>query len=104
VKELTAGTAVASGDQPRHLVEAASSGSLNQALAAVPAHSQHVVGSAAREGFLAGFNDVLTLGAVVCFAGAVLALWLVRERDIEREPVEPTSQRESEAVPQPAAA
>ena len=47
---------------------------------------------------------MLTLGGVVCFAGAVLALWLVRERDIEREPVEPESQRESEAMPQAAAA
>ena len=37
VSELTAGTATASGDHPRQLVEAASSGSLNQALAAVPA-------------------------------------------------------------------
>ena len=24
------------------------------------------------------------LGALLCFAGAVLALWLVREREIER--------------------
>ena len=49
------------------------------------------VSNAAREGFLAGFNDVLMLGALLCFAGAVLALWLVREREIEREPVEPAS-------------
>ncbi len=38
---------------------------------------------------------MLTLGGVVCFVGAVLALWLVREREIEREPadsVEPVGQ------------
>jgi EmrB/QacA subfamily drug resistance transporter len=100
VSDLTAGTAAASGDQPRQLVEAASSGSLPQALAGVPQQAQPAVEHAAREGFLAGFNDVLTAGGLVCLAGAVLALWLVREREIEREPVE----REPEAVPQTAAA
>ena len=101
VSDLTAGTATASGDHPRQLVEAASSGSLNQALAAVPQHAQPAIEHAAREGFLAGTNEVLTLGSVVCFAGAVLALWLVRERDIEGEPQE---QQGSEAIPQAAAA
>jgi len=104
VSDLTAGTARASGGHPRQLVEAASSGSLHQAVAALPPQARQGVEHAAREGFLAGFNDVLTLGGVVCFAGAVLALWLVRERDIEREPAEPESQRESEAMPQAAAA
>ena len=42
--------------------------------------------SAVDHGFVAGFNEVLTLGALVCFIGAILALWLVREREIEREP------------------
>jgi EmrB/QacA subfamily drug resistance transporter len=88
VSELTAGTPVASGDQPRHLVEAMSSGSLDQALSAVPPESQQAVSNAAREGFLTGLNDVLTLGALLCFAGAALSLWLVREREIEREPLE----------------
>jgi hypothetical protein len=45
---------------------------------------------------------VLTIGAVLAFAGAILALWLVREREIEREPLEP--EREPEAVPEAAAA
>jgi EmrB/QacA subfamily drug resistance transporter len=104
VSDLTAGTAAASGDQPRQLVEAASSGSLNQALAAVPQQAQPAVEHAAREGFLAGFNDVLTLGGLLCLVGAALALWLVREREIEREPVEPEATPEPEAVPQTAAA
>jgi EmrB/QacA subfamily drug resistance transporter len=88
VGELTAGTPAASGERPRQLVEAASSGNLDQALAAVPPGSRQDVSDAAREGFLTGLNDVLTLGALVSLAGAVLALWLVRERDIEREPIE----------------
>jgi EmrB/QacA subfamily drug resistance transporter len=88
VAELTAGTPAASGGRPRALVEAASSGNLDQALQAVPPSARHTAANAAREGFLSGLNDVLTLGAVVSFAGALLALWLVRERDIERAPVE----------------
>jgi EmrB/QacA subfamily drug resistance transporter len=88
VRELTAGTSSATGDHPRQLVEAASSGSLHQAVAGLPPQAQHTVANAAGEGFLAGFNQVLTLGALICFAGAALALWLVREREIEREPVD----------------
>jgi EmrB/QacA subfamily drug resistance transporter len=88
VRDLTAGTPLASGDHPRQLVEAASSGSLHQAMASVPPGSRQAATDAAREGFLAGFNDVLTLGGLLCLAGAVLALWLVRESEIEREPME----------------
>jgi EmrB/QacA subfamily drug resistance transporter len=88
VGELAAGTPAAAGDRPRQLVEAASSGNLDQALRAVPPPLRQRVADAAGEGFLAGFNDVLTLGALVAFAGSVLVLWLVREREIERAPLE----------------
>lgn len=88
VSEAAAGTAAASGDRPRELVEAASSGYLDQVLATLPPKSQQVAANAAGEGFLAGLNDVLTLGALLSFAGAVLALWLVREYEIEREPLD----------------
>ena len=93
-REVAAGTPLAGGDHPRQLVEAASSGSLPQAVQAVPPGSRGVAADAAGQGFLAGFNDVLTLGALICFAGALLAVWLVREHDIEREPV-------TTAAPQP---
>jgi EmrB/QacA subfamily drug resistance transporter len=84
VRELTAGTPAARGDHPRELVEAASSGNLKQALAALPPQSRRPVAAAARDGFLTGFNDVLFLGSLVCFASAALVVWLVREREIER--------------------
>ena len=70
VSELTAGTPTSTGERPRQLVEAASSGNLDQALAGVPAGSRPGVTDAAREGFLAGFNDVLTIAALVAFAAA----------------------------------
>jgi EmrB/QacA subfamily drug resistance transporter len=89
VGELTAGTAAATGERPRELVEAASSGSLDQALVAVPPRARETVSDAAREGFLTGLNDVLTLAALMALIGAALALWLVREREIERQSLEP---------------
>src|SRR5215207_7232348 len=100
VSELAAGTVAARGDHPRELAEAASTGNLHQALAAIPVEARETVSNAAREGFLTGLNDVLTLGAVVSIAGAVLALWLVRERDIERQWIGAESERESPAPPE----
>jgi EmrB/QacA subfamily drug resistance transporter len=99
VAELAAGTPAASGDRPRELVEAASSGNLDQALAALPPQSRETVANAAREGFLTGLNDVLLLGGLVSFAGAVLALWLVREHEIEREPIEAESEPARDSLP-----
>ena len=76
------------GDRPRELVEAVSSGNLDAALAGAPAGTREGLADAAREGFLAGFNDIAVLGALLALAAAIAALWLVRESDIEREPVE----------------
>jgi EmrB/QacA subfamily drug resistance transporter len=104
VSALVAGTPAADGDRPRQLVEAASSGNLDQALAGVPPQAQPAVSDAARQGFLTGLNDVLTLGALLCFGGAVVALWLIREREIEREPLESEGEPEAKAVPEGAVA
>jgi EmrB/QacA subfamily drug resistance transporter len=102
--EVAAGTPAAVGDRPRELVEAASSGGLDQALGAVPPGARDAVANAANQGFLAGLNDVLLLGALLSFAGAVLALWLVREDEIEREQVEPEREAAPDAVPEATAA
>jgi EmrB/QacA subfamily drug resistance transporter len=105
VTELAAGTPAAAGDHPRQLIEAASSGNLGQAVQAFPAQAQGTVAHAAREGFLSGMNEILMLGAVLSLVGAALALLLVREGEIEREPLEPkTEGRESELTPEPAPA
>jgi Na+/melibiose symporter-like transporter len=84
--EVAAGTPGAEGDRPRELVEAASAGNLDAALAEAPPSSRETLEDAAREGFLTGLNDVLTIGAGLALAGAVLAFWLVREAEIERAP------------------
>ena len=83
---------------PRLLLEAASDGQLGSALARIPHGAQALVASATREGFLSGLNAILVIGAVVAFAGAVLALWLVREHEIEREQPELLPIPELEAV------
>ncbi len=91
VREAAAGTPAGVGSAPRRLVEAASSGNLDQG--SLPAGSIH----AAREGFLAGLNEILLLGGLLALAGSVLALLLVREREIDREPV-------LDALPEPSPA
>jgi EmrB/QacA subfamily drug resistance transporter len=95
--ELAAGTPAVEGDRPRQLIEAASSGNLGRALNAVPAGARGTVAHATREGFLAGMNEVLLLGALLAIIGAALALLLVHEHQIERETVsEESSAREDE--------
>jgi len=98
VQELAAGTPAATGDRPRQLVEATSTGNLDQALAGVPGPARETVADAAREGFLSGFNEILLLGGGLSFLGALLALWLVRQSDIVR------SDAETEALLEPSAA
>ena len=98
VQELASGTPFAEGERPRELIEAASSGGLDAALAGVPPPADSIVANAAREGFVSGFNEILVLGGGLSFLGALFALWLVRQSDFRR--TEPAS----EAVPEPASA
>jgi MFS family permease len=81
------------GDKARQLVEATSSGALDQAVASVPPQAQDVVRNAAEQGFLHGFNEILLLGAILSLVGSVASLWLVREREIERETVREERER-----------
>jgi EmrB/QacA subfamily drug resistance transporter len=108
IEQLAAGTPAATGDRPRQLVEAVSSGNLDSALANVPPGARQGVADVARDGFLSGINEIFMLGGILSVAGALLALWLIRERDIEREAVieaEPAFEpRPGEAVPEPVAA
>ena len=85
ISAAAAGTPAATGDRPRQLIEAASGGQLQQALRALPHGARAIVTDATRQGFLSGLNTILVIGAAVAFAGAGLALWLVREHEIERE-------------------
>jgi EmrB/QacA subfamily drug resistance transporter len=91
VATLLAGTPGAAHGRPRQLIEAFTGGHLAAATSALPSAARQTVVTATHEGFLTGLNLVLLLGGVVSVLGAALALWLVREREIEREPAdEPT--------------
>jgi EmrB/QacA subfamily drug resistance transporter len=71
-------------DQARELIEASSSGALPQALAQLPAGTRDSVRQATEQGFISGLNEILLIGGVLCLIGTGLALWLVREREIDR--------------------
>ncbi|MGH2893035.1 MAG: MFS transporter, partial [Solirubrobacteraceae bacterium] len=96
ISTVTAGTPTATGDHPRQLLEAASNGQLGSAIAHLPHGAQALAASATRDGFLGGLNVILVIGAVVAFAGAIFALWLVREHEIERDQPELIPVREAQ--------
>jgi EmrB/QacA subfamily drug resistance transporter len=85
IASAAAGTPAAAGNHPHQLIEAASGGQLGAALARLPHSAQYAVANAAHQGFLSGLNTILVLGAMLAFAGAVVAMWLVREHEIERD-------------------
>ena len=53
------------------------------------------VANATHQGFLSGLNTILMIGGGVALAGALVAAWLVREHEIEREVIP------AGAVPEP---
>ncbi len=79
------GTHAGAGDRPRQLLEALSGGAFASALRAIPEGDRKALLAATHQGFLTGLNTILVIGGVVTLLGAVLALWLVREHEIERE-------------------
>ena len=67
-----------SGDAAHALAEGVSSGNL-------PRGGSEQVVAVAREGFFAGFNEILLIGGVLALAGAVAAVILVRPQDMRTE-------------------
>ncbi len=58
-----------------------STGNVGAAAAAAPAGTGADVAAAAETAFVAGFDAIQLVAAMIAFAGAVLALALVRQRD-----------------------
>jgi EmrB/QacA subfamily drug resistance transporter len=72
---------------PAGLGEAVASGGSEAALAAPhPGIGTSQLVQASNEAFVSGFNDILLIGSILCFAGAALGFLLVRSRDF----VQPT--------------
>jgi hypothetical protein len=84
VGTLLAGTPGGAGGRPRQLVEAFSGGGFAAATNALSPSARATVVNATHQGFLTGLNTILTVGGVVTIGAAVLALWLVRECEIDR--------------------
>ena len=63
------------------LADTIASGQVGGAIAVRPRAGARLVANAARAGFVDGLNTILLIGAIVSFAGAVLALVLIRQRD-----------------------
>ena len=57
-----------------------------KAAAAAPAGQREAVAEAASSAFVGGLNDILLLASIIAFAGAVLALVLVRQSDFVAAP------------------
>jgi EmrB/QacA subfamily drug resistance transporter len=70
------------GPAGERLAEALSSGEGPRALASVPPDRREAMARVAEQGFLAGLDAVMLGGALACLAGAVIALALVRRRDL----------------------
>jgi EmrB/QacA subfamily drug resistance transporter len=99
VSAVVGSTPAGAGDRPRQFVEALSAGRLGAAVRALPHGTREAVVAATHQGFLTGMNSILDIGAGVAFAGAVLALWLVRENEIEREHPEAADSRQDALEP-----
>jgi EmrB/QacA subfamily drug resistance transporter len=74
------------------LSEAVSSGSAQAAVNAAPPGARDVLLASARRAFIDGLDEILIVAAVVAFVGGILALALVRRRDLLFEPGSPTAE------------
>ena len=74
-----AGTPVAS--HATDIAHGVAAGGGRDALGSVPAQSRELVAHAAKHAFISGLNELFLIGAVVAFAGALLAFLLVRQSD-----------------------
>jgi EmrB/QacA subfamily drug resistance transporter len=84
VVELLSGTPVAG--RSHAIADMVGSGQASEAVRSVPPSARGVVGDAARQAFISGFNEILLLGALLAFVGAGLGFVLVRRRDFVAMP------------------
>jgi hypothetical protein len=74
-----AGTPLAAHAQS--IAHGISTGGAAHTIAAAPAPLRELIAGAARGGFVSGLNEILLIGGIVAFAGALASLALIRERD-----------------------
>ncbi len=79
-------TTLLGADEAEALEGVVATGNIEGAAASVPADAQVEVADAANVAFISGLNEILIVSALIVFAGAALALVLVRRRDLHLEP------------------
>ncbi len=67
---------------PSGLADIVATGNVEAAAAAAPPGAESQVASAAQAAFVYGLDEIFIAAAVIAFAGAALALALVRQKDI----------------------
>jgi EmrB/QacA subfamily drug resistance transporter len=82
---------------PSSFADAVSAGSAQSAIQSAPPGVRAQLTTAANQAFISGFNDILLVGAIIAFTGAVLGFALVRSRDFVTQP-------EGQPAAEPAAA
>ncbi len=83
-------------EAPAGLVDVVATGNVEAAVAGAPAGFESQVARAAESAFVAGFDAIQLVAAAIAFAGALLALILIRDRDF-------VVASSAEAAPAPAA-
>jgi hypothetical protein len=81
------------------LGEIVSSGGSRAAAAVVPPGQRAQTVEAAKAAFVSGFNEILMIGAIICFTAAVLGFVLVRSRDFVQPTTDAEMEEAREAVP-----
>jgi EmrB/QacA subfamily drug resistance transporter len=83
--DTIAQSAPALTDRAGQLATEISAGAGARVLEAVPPQLRETVGAAARSAFVDGLNAVFWCAAAIALAGAVLALWLIRQSGLSAE-------------------
>ena len=85
--EVSSSLSATLGSAPHGLVDLVATGNVSAAAAGVPAGADpQAVFAAAEQAFVTGLDTIFLVGALVAFAGAVLALALVRQSDLVVQP------------------
>ncbi len=71
------------------IADAISAGGAGHVLNGTHAGAHRLVAHAARAGFVSGLNEILLVGAILAFIGALASFMLIRERDFIVAPDEP---------------
>ena len=83
--EVSSSLAANLGSAPAGLVDQVASGNVDL----IAAQDRPQVATAAKSAFITGFDTISLVASLIAFAGAIVALALVRQADFKHDPAEP---------------